>query len=186
MIAGDPSAIAIESGLTHWYADRGQLGMGFFLIHLGGKTYGVREPEATLLACSFDAVDHRLAHRGSHVAPFGATATAEEIASAWLRANFEETEPNERFFGMTAVELTDLMAEREIVWAPDGDEAFDDGSFVLHFDLGSKVRLIGFKNRDDTLAATLTDVSMEAEEFYEVLRSWKEGFESEWESRRSP
>lgn len=184
MLVGNPSAFAIESGLTHVYADRGQLGLGYFLIHLGGKTYGVRSSEATLLACSFDSVVRRLVRRGSHVAPFGAAESADKIASAYLRASFEETESHERFFGMSADELTDLMAEREIVWAPDGDEAFDDGSHVLHFDQGKQVRLIGFKNRDDiSVAASLSEIFLDAEEFYNLLNSWKENFEAEWQSR---
>lgn len=185
VIVGNPSTIAIESGLTHCYADRSQLGLGYFLIHLGGKTYGVRSAEATLLACSFDSVVERLARRGSHVASFGTTEAAEEIAGAYLRATFEETESNERFFGMSADALTDLMAEHEIVWAPDGDQAFDDGSHVLHFDQGSQVRLIGFKNRDDvSLVATLSDVCLNAEEFYTMLNTWKESFEAEWASKK--
>lgn len=185
MIVGDPSIIAIESGLTHCYASQSKLGLGYFLIHLGGKTYGVRSAEATLLACSFDSVAKRLARRGSHVASFGTTAAADEIARAYLRATFEETQSHERFFGMSADELTDLIAEHDLAWAPDGDEAFDDGSHVLHFDQGSRVRVIGFRNRDDiSIAASLAEISVEADQFYSVLNSWKERFEAEWESKK--
>ena len=35
-----------------------------------------------------------------------------------------------------------------LVSAPDGDEAFDDGSYVLQFDVGDRVRLIAFKRPD--------------------------------------
>ncbi len=38
-----------------------------------------------------------------------------------------------------------MVWDSKLMWAPDGDEAFDDGSYVLQIDSGSLVRLIGFK-----------------------------------------
>ena len=40
---------------------------------------------------------------------------------------------------------------RTIVWAPDGDEAFDDGSYVLQVESGDQVRLIAFVGTPDFL-----------------------------------
>jgi hypothetical protein len=68
--------------------------------------------------------------------------------------------------------------------APDGDEAFDDGSFVLQFDVGDRVRLIAFKSCHNYLhdAGSLSDVWLAADDFYGILRQWHDAFESEWES----
>jgi hypothetical protein len=71
-----------------------------------------------------------------------------------------------------------------LVWAPDGDEAFDDGSYVLQFDVENRVRLIGFKS-DDTDRydpATLKDIWLSSDDFYSVLSRWRDAFEAEWET----
>jgi len=39
--------------------------MGFFLLHVNNKVYGIRDPEATLLGCSFDEVSRRIKMRGA-------------------------------------------------------------------------------------------------------------------------
>ena len=45
------------------------------------------------------------------------------------------------------------------MWAPDGDEPFDDASYVLQFDVKDRVRLIAFKSSEGYLhdPATLSD-----------------------------
>jgi hypothetical protein len=48
------------------------------------------------------------------------------------------------------VGLRDMIYSRHILWAPDGDAAFDDGSYILQFDVDERVRLIAFKGRQDT------------------------------------
>jgi hypothetical protein len=68
--------------------------------------------------------------------------------------------------------------------APDGDEAFEDGSYVLQFDVKNRVRLIAFKS-DHSYSydpGTLSDVWLAAEEFYGILKQWRDSFDSEWVS----
>jgi hypothetical protein len=62
------------------------------------------------------------------------------------------------------------------------DEAFDDGSYVLQFDVGDRVRLIAFKSDESYRHAsgTLSDVWLPADEFYNVLREWRDAFEAAW------
>ena len=127
MIIGDPSNVAIESCLTRRLELPSQRGVGYFLIHVSGKSYGVKSPEATVLACSFDAVVRRRSGRGAHSASFGSTETGIAIASAYFRANYLEKDPGWRVFGIDVDGFLKFMADQEIVWAPDGDEAFDDG-----------------------------------------------------------
>jgi hypothetical protein len=63
MIVGEPQIFAIESGISRAYARLSLLALGFFVIHVGGRRYGVYEEEATMLANSFDEVRRRLSHR---------------------------------------------------------------------------------------------------------------------------
>ena len=51
-------------------------------------------------------------------------------------------------FGLSETEFTETIYSNSLVGAPDGDEAFDDGSYVLQFDVGDRVRLIAFQRPD--------------------------------------
>ncbi len=182
MLVGDASRLAIESSITVPYGRPGERALGFFILHVGGKSYGVRSPEATLLACSFDAVRRRVARRGQHRVDFGSEPSAARIVDAVCAAMYDDERQAESFFGMSAEELREALASNEIVWAPDGDAAFDDGGHVLQFDQGGTVRLIAFKNtgnRDDTLG-TLAEAWVSADEFYGLLDKWQSMFEAEW------
>jgi hypothetical protein len=57
MIVGDPSVFAIESEITRAYERLSFRALGYFVIYVCGRSYGVRAPDATMLACSFDAVE---------------------------------------------------------------------------------------------------------------------------------
>jgi len=69
MIAGNPSRFAVESGITEAYERLSFLALGFFNVHIEGRRYGVHATDATLLACSFDEIEERIAERGIHTAP---------------------------------------------------------------------------------------------------------------------
>jgi hypothetical protein len=81
--------------------------------------------------------------------------------------------------GLTANAFRDALAQGEVLWAPDGDAAFDDGSHVLQFDEGDQVRLIAFKNSDsqDKLQQSVVEVRLASDRFYELLGEWQHGFE---------
>jgi hypothetical protein len=181
MIIGDQSAFAIESGITLAYERLGFRALGFFVIHVGGRRYGVYTPDATMLACSVDEVRNRITSRGRHFAPFAAEVDAGKIADAFRSAIYAEQQ-KERYFDIPFPEFRELIYSNELCWAPDGDEAFDDGSYVLQFDFEDRVRLIAFKSGNDYLhdASTLSDVWLSADDFYDVLRNWLEAFEAEW------
>jgi hypothetical protein len=88
------------------------------------------------------------------------------------------------FLGISCTEFSRFFSKdrNDCQWAPDGDKAFDDGSCVLQFDVKDRVRLIAFKSDDDYSydPNTLSDVWLAAEEFYGILRQWRDTFESEW------
>jgi hypothetical protein len=175
---GEPAAFAIESGIAKSYERLSQRALGFFVIHVGGVAYGVRAPDATLLACSFDAVQRRIERRGRHIAPFGEGATARAIAEAFLSANYTETPPGQLFFDVPADEFLSELAAHELVWAPDGDAAFDDGGHVLQFDVDGRVRLVAFKNGNGDLA--LREAWLDEHTFYDILEKWRSTFEAVW------
>jgi hypothetical protein len=183
MIVGNPSTFAIESRITNAYERLSLRALGYFVIHVGGRCYGVRKPDATMLACSFDEVQDRIACRRKYTAPFASEADAGEIAEAFRNAIYGEHQ-KESYFGIPLAEFCTLFYTRvnDRMWAPDGDEAFDDSSFVLHFDVGDRVRLIAFKSDDDYGhdPTTLRDVWLAADDFYRILQEWRDGFEAEW------
>jgi hypothetical protein len=181
VIIGDPSVFAIESGITSAYERLSFRALGFFVIHVGDRRYGVYAPQSTMLACSFDEVERRIADRGGHTAPFSAEFDAGKIAHAFRNAMYSG-EPDKIFFGIPLPEFRELLFSNHLVWAPDGDQAFDDGSYVLQFDVKERVRLIAFKMSEDYLhdRNARSDVWLKADTFYDVLERWHNAFESEW------
>jgi hypothetical protein len=182
MIVGDKSKFAIESQITQAYARLSFRALGFFVIHIGGHIYGLRKPDATMLACSFDEVQRRILRRGSHIAPFANEPNAEKIACSFRDSVYSAAHESERFFGISRLHFSALFSSNELIWAPDGDEAFDDESYVLHFDIANRVRLIAFNCAEShyPVPHTLNDVWLEADEFYGVLEEWCKAFEAEW------
>src|SRR5260221_14792458 len=122
MIGGDPSIFAIESGITQAYDRLSFLALGFFVIHVGGRRYGVDEPDATMLGCSFDEVERRIARRGGHQAPFGEM-NAGQIADAFRNAIYAEQQ-EDSYFGLPLSDFCEVIHSKHLDWAPDGDAAF--------------------------------------------------------------
>lgn len=203
MVIGDPSEFAIESSINIAYEELGARALGFFVIHIDGRCYGVREPAATYMACSFDAVEGRIAKRGAHTAPFATDPNAGKIVDAARDADYAPDQDDKLFFGIPRREFSRFFYSDMLEWAP-GDEAFDDGSHVLQFDVEDRVRLIGFRlmrceedyphdpaipsadqreyHRYQHDPATLSDVWLKADKFYNILQTWRDAFEAEWKA----
>jgi len=181
VISGSPAIFAVESGVTEFYRPPSQRALGFFNIHVSGSRYGAYKPDATLLANSFDEVGRRIADRGTHTCDFSDSEAA-SIADSFSLAVYSDLPEGVFFFGRSPVEFSDIVRSRCLMWAPDGDEAFDDGSFVLQFDVANRVRVIAFKRNDGPLhdQGSLNDLWLEADEFYSILQHWYDEFESEW------
>jgi hypothetical protein len=181
MVIGDPVIFAIESSITRAYQQLGLRALGFFVIHVKGLCYGKRSEDATMLACSFDEVGKRIAMRGAHTATFADEQDAARIVDAFRNAVYEEVQ-RDAYFGISAVDFRELVYSNRIVWAPDGDQAFDNGSYVLHFDFKDHVRLIAFESAPGLSydPATLRDVRVESDDFYGILENWRAAFENEW------
>lgn len=181
MTVGDTSIFAIESEITRAFEKPSWRGLGFFVVHVAGQSYGIKSPGQSMLACSVDEVGTRIAGRGTHRAPF-ADAAAIDIADAYTSAVYLD-DGKEMYFGMSEVQFTKTLYSNSLVWAPDGDEAFDDSSHVLQFDVGDRVRLIGFKRPDSLVdPASVREVWLSSDAFYNALREWRDAFMAEWES----
>jgi len=183
MFIGDTSRFALESGITKAYERLGFRALGFFVIWICGKRYGVCAPDATLLACSFDAVRERIVRRSEHKAPFSQHPNGGQIADAYRDAIYAPDQENSEYFGISYWEFREILFSNDIQWAPDGDEAFDDWSHVLQFDVGNDVRLIAFRSEETGYhhsPETLADITIPADEFYGVLSQWSDAFEQEW------
>jgi hypothetical protein len=183
ILIGNPLVFAIESHIAHAYERLSLRALGSFVIHVGDRSYGNPAADATMLACSYDEVARRIAMRGEHNVPFATETNAGTIAHAFRSAMYAE-KPDASYFELPCAEFADMIQSKKIVWAPDGDEAFDDGSYVLQFDTGNSVRLVAFKSGRSMLydPATLRDVSLAADEFYGTLQNWIDAFNSIWAS----
>ena len=178
IVSGDRRRFAIESQITEVKEKLNFLGLGFFVLHINGVQYGVREPDATMLACSYDEVERRIARRGSHVAPNLASAKSDVLARAVFLSIYGEPPDESPLIGdLSSTRIEREVYDNKILWAPDGDEAFDDSSKVLQFDIADRVRLVGFKT-DEDLPRLVTDVSMESDAFYAILDDWLTKFNS--------
>ena len=182
MIIGNSLLFAIESKITQAYEQLSYRALGFFLIYIKGHCYGVREDDATMLACSFDEISLRIAKRNKHTAVF-AELEAKLIANAFRSALYADRQ-EQNYCGIPFSEFRRHFDrdEKDILWAPDGDAAFDDGSYVLQFDVRDRVRLIAFKSDQEYSydPDTLSEVWMPSETFYQILQKWRDLFEAEW------
>jgi len=136
----------------------------------------VRAPDASLLACSYDEVVNRRDRRGAHAVPIVSAVTAAAISQAYLNGTMAgrvgELE--------TAIDLA--ATDQHVHWVPDGDAAFDDGSYVLQFDVVDQVRLIAFRNVDYR-ATDVREAWLDGDAFYGLLASWVANFDRDWELR---
>jgi hypothetical protein len=124
----------------------------------------------------------RITGRGTHQAPFS-EAAAIDIANAYINAVYLDNDGDETYFGLSEAQFAKALNSNSLVWAPDGDEAFDDGSYVLQFDVGDRVRLVAFKRPDRLVdPASVREVFLPADTFYSTLRQWRDQFMTEWES----
>lgn len=179
-IIGNPRTMAIESYIECPYEELGLRALGYFVIYVQGHSFGVKEPDASALACSFDEVKNRIERCNSHRVPFSAEQAA-AIMEAYITTIYDGPEEGQMFFGFTGDQFKHAIYDNNISWAPDGDEAFDDGSHVLQFDIDKKVRLIAFKQADSQAARlrTMVELYMDADEFYQILNDWLAAFEAE-------
>ncbi len=180
MIVGDRGILAIESNITNVLENQSQMALGSFLVHIGEYTFGVNEPNATLLGCSYQEVCCRLERRGMHQFPLLVSATAIEVATAYLNAVYFG-EPRVKYFGLSEEQFLEKLYSSKVIWASDGDAAFDDGGHILQFDVDGYVRVLGFLDTVKITGASgaVVEQWLDADFFYSTLLDWKISFEME-------
>ena len=186
MIIGNPCRFAIESSITEAYSRKSLMALGYFAFHISGQCYGVREDDATLLACSYDSIKSRCNNIGKHCADALMSMSGLDVADDYYSVFYREhTRPLRG--GLSVIEWESLVAQRPsgIAMAPDGDSAFDDGSYVLQMDFQDMARVIAFKVGDNSSIdkECVAEVRLPMKEFYDILQSWCNEFYAEWERR---
>ncbi len=176
MIIGNPARFAVEYSITEVYEILSQRALGYFVIHVSGEAYGIKAPDAALLGGAFYELQEIIERRGTHVAPFSSEPDAAEIANGYLAAYNLDRE-HEIFFDMRACDFYSFLWSKKI---PSGcfDEAFDDGTHFLLFDIGDQVRFIIFKNKEYR-ADPISEIWLDADEFYGILADYLVKFEAE-------
>jgi hypothetical protein len=182
MLIGDTN-FSIESYISSAYSNRGILGIGYFIVHLKGVTFGVKEDDATCLACSFDAVNDRIANKGKHIGPHDfILGDALFVANFVRQSLFAKENTIDYKSDILNKQMARIINKNQLLWAPDGDAAFDDRSNILQFDIGKQVRLIGYKcicgNEIDV--DSIRDLYLDADCYYNILKKWSEEFINEW------
>ena len=137
-----------------------------------------------MLGCSFEEVEDRLGRRGAHKIQSLSDICADLIVEAFLDTIYREA-GRDSYFGNTKSEFENAIYDAHIQWAPDGDAAFDDGGYVLQFDVEDKVRLIAFRNMEcpvDT-ANSIVEKWIDGDEFYGILSEWRDLFIADWSEK---
>jgi hypothetical protein len=118
LIIGDLSTFTIESHVSKSYARPSLRALGSFILHVGGRSYGVQSEEATMLACSFDEVGRRLSRRGTHVAPFGDAPDALTVGEAIYNATYGADGALCSIPGLSLNQVKEIVDFNHLQWAP--------------------------------------------------------------------
>lgn len=175
----DP-CFAIQSDVSRFCPEEHVVAIGYFNVRINQVVFGVKKDTATLLACSLQEVEKRLLERGKHLSPFADVASDVEIARAYCERAYGADIDGRLFLGLTSDQFGIILRENSWLWAPDGDEAFDDGSTILQFDHGDRVRLVGFKDVSGVLSEeSISGIWLSSNTFYSTLVEWLQSFKSE-------
>ena len=175
---GNKDNFAIEYGISKAYKQIGLRALGYFVIYINGKLYGIKSNDATCLANSYNTIIERLEMKGKHKTTFSNETNPETIANAMIYAIYS---PIEKTI-FPEINVKDELYTNKIIWAPDGDEAFDDGSFVLQFDIDNNVRIIGFRFNSDYECEkdSISETWIDQNAYYKILTEWRISFDNEW------
>jgi hypothetical protein len=152
--------------------------LGYFVVYIQGQRYGVYEPDATLLGNSIGTVRQRVANMGSHTLGISIDFPEKQLIDWYIKCYGDLLSPCRDILGDDGLKLWDEFNRNKILWAPDGDEAFDDGSHVFHFDFGRIVRLIGCTYVNYLpIENSIRSICLPSSDFYEILDRWQASFE---------
>lgn len=185
MIVGDPAVFAIESSIAEAYEEPNRQAIGTLVIHVAGRCFGVRDPQAVFLTFPLQWVRSTIRHRGKHRADIDPTiplaAMFEAVMSIWLAKDREKR----THFGLTANELSDRLFSSGVLWVPNSGTNMSDHTHCLLFDCGDRTRVIAFKYPfldEPTFAEvwqSAAEAWLSADTFYGILATWLGRYEDE-------
>ncbi|MDM9619343.1 Imm42 family immunity protein [Rhizobium sp. S96] len=182
MIVGDPERFALEFEISTAYPDQHFLALGLFVVHVGGKGYGVRAPDATTFGNAVDGVKTLLQNPIEPTNPILAGMSAANLAELYLDAFYRDCPENIR--DDERDQTAELFLSPRCEW-PNFDREFDDGSHILILAFHDCIRLVAFMN-DDYQVADLSEQPVRLVEFQDVLRAWLSAFDMQRQSVLHP
>ena len=136
MLFGTKETFGIEIEINKIYCNQ-FIGDGFFVIHINNNCYGRREEYATTFPSIARQLRHCLKNRVNSDMALEDYSKGNIVEGYYLQ-NYSEAN------------LSDcdkkLLSKTKTLWEWSPDEAFDDGSHVIHFDDNDTTRIIGFKS----------------------------------------
>lgn len=165
MIFGDKGSFAIEIEVNNFFHDE-YVGEGKFVIYINNQRYGIDNEYATTFLCIKDELFlflNNLQNSIEELLRFSST----EISIAYYCQNYcdvDLSKLNDNLLNLT---------KHLVAWSP--ESAFDDGSYIIHFDYGDKTRIIGFKScmiKDKCMVQkdSVNEVFIKREEFERIIR----------------
>jgi hypothetical protein len=165
MIFGDKRSFAIEIEVNNFFHDE-YVGEGKFFTYINNQRYGIDNEYATTFLYIKDELFlflNKLQNSIEELLLFSST----EISIAYYCQNYSDVDLsklNENLLN---------LAKHLVAWSP--ESAFDDGSYIIHFDYGDKTRIIGFKScmiKDKCMVQkdSVNEVFITRVEFERILR----------------
>ena len=169
MIVGDRSRFAVEIELHPDSPKSISTGFGLYRFWIADQPYGRSAPDASCLAASCDALRERLGQRGHHDATGMPTGNPLGILERayWLIYRVTDVHIASR-----QASAQEVAQARRLMMAPDGDEAFDDGSFVVQWDdrgvVGLAAGLVG-EGDGPMIVDPVRSIRLGTVDFYDVV-----------------
>lgn len=136
MLFGDKSKFGLEIEVNEIYGNE-FIGDGFFVVYIDNICYGKRDKYAT----TFVSIVNDLLIFYSNLKNTNTgleNYSKEEIAICFYCQGYSDANLSKYKY--------ELLEKTKYLYAWNPDEAFDDGSWVMHFDDDEKTRIIGFKS----------------------------------------
>lgn len=164
MVFGDKNSFAIEVEVNERYDDY-FIGDGFIVVYIKNICYGRKEKLATSFPCSVKQLETFIKNNINNGIDLNKY-TKDDIAFSYYIQNYSDLD--------LSMYNKDFLFKTKCLTTWDFDEAFDDGSYIIHFDYGDKTRIIGFKSciiKDKCMVQkdSVNEVYIQREEFVRIL-----------------
>lgn len=166
-MTGDVRTFAIDTALHPECLRTHQEAFGRHQLWVGGQVYGRHDEDASCLAATFDNTVRIFQERGSFELP-GPISPIEalELAHKVIFLGDELLPMHLRPF----INSCGYWSRRLL--APDGEEAFDDGAFVMPIEHRGDVIIAAAFSNAHGLIGPISEARMIADDFYQVLGGW--------------